>query len=81
MTAFPFRPVAPLTAAVARRRAHRRLPQHCLRANGQDVIDLSESGLRVMSTRALQGEVSLSVTGPGIEQTLAHPAQVPFDRR
>ncbi|HWB18774.1 MAG TPA: PilZ domain-containing protein [Phycisphaerales bacterium] len=54
----------------AKRRAHKRLPQKSLLANGCEVLDLSESGLRIISSRALKGDLDLTLSAPGIEQTV-----------
>jgi len=55
--------------ADAGRRSNQRRPQDVLHTNYGPVLDLSASGIRVISTRGLSGVVKVSLQGAGIDQT------------
>lgn len=54
----------------ANRRDYRRLPQHQLECNYGPVLDLSGSGMRVISKKALEGTITVLLSGKGIDQKL-----------
>ena len=54
----------------ANRRDYRRLPQHQLECNYGPVLDLSGGGMRVISKKALEGTITVLLTGKGIDQKL-----------
>jgi hypothetical protein len=52
-----------------RRKAKRRIPDD-LHTNFGPVLDLSAAGMRIISARALAGEIRVSIHGQGIDQSL-----------
>ena len=57
-------------AQTANRRNYRRMPQDQLECNFGPVLDLSAGGMRVISTKALSGTITVSIMGKGIDQKL-----------
>ena len=64
----PFRTLQK-SIAEAGRRSNQRRPQDVLHTNFGPVLDLSSSGIRVISNRAITGVVKVSLHGAGIDQT------------
>jgi hypothetical protein len=54
----------------ANRRDYRRLPQDQLECNFGPVLDLSAGGMRLISSKALSGIITVSLIGKGIDQKL-----------
>ena len=52
------------------RRSTKRRPQEALNSNFGPVLDLSATGARVIASKALNGSVSLIISGLGFDQTL-----------
>jgi hypothetical protein len=58
------------SAETANRRNSRRLPQDNIESNFGPVLDLSAGGMRVISSKALSGVITVSLSGRGFDQKL-----------